>query len=230
MRLIAILPLLLIVVACNPGTPERQQLFSSADQVMPLFEGMPAPAFTLKRPDGSEFEFSPARLERPVVIYFYRGGWCPFCNAQLMELRRVEPVLEELGYDQLFISADSPGTLAQGTAEDTDDTGSDYTLLSDNDLVAARAFGIAFRLDDETLEKYEEYGIDLEAASGRDHHALPVPAVFIIDRSGLIDFAYLNPDYRVRLHPDILLAAARAVRDRRNVIDRQQDEPAASQD
>ena len=75
---------------------------------------------------------------------------------------------------------------------------------------ATRAFGLAFRVDDELNERYLGFGIDLEKASGENHHVLPAPATYIIGTDGIINFAYINPDYKVRLHPDILLAAARA--------------------
>jgi len=77
-------------------------------------------------------------------------------------------------------------------------------------MEAAQSFGIAFRLDDATVKQFKAYGIDVEEASGYDHHLLPVPAVFVIDPEGVIDFQYVNPDYRARLDPQVLLAAAQA--------------------
>lgn len=105
------------------------------------------------------------------------------------------------------LSADRPEKLAGAVEGKT----LDYRLLSDNDLAAARAFGIAFRVDDGTAKAYRGHGLDLEAASGRTHQGLPVPAVFLID-GGIVEFAYVHPDYRKRLHPEVLLAAARAIR------------------
>jgi len=91
-----------------------------------------------------------------------------------------------------------------------------YTILSDSGLEATRAFGLAFRVNDEMVERYKTYDIDLEAASGESHHVLPAPSTFIIASDGMIRFQYTNPDYAVRLHPDILLAAARAYDDEVN--------------
>jgi len=87
--------------------------------------------------------------------------------------------------------------------------GLSYTILSDARMAAARAYGVVFRVDDATAARYKGFGIDLEAASGETHHELPVPAVFIVDRSGVIRFVYANADYRIRLAPDELLAKAR---------------------
>jgi peroxiredoxin len=81
-------------------------------------------------------------------------------------------------------------------------------LLSDSRLEAAKAFHIAYRVDDATLAKMREYGVDLEATTGTQQHGLPVPSVFIIDTSGTIRFVYSNPDYKIRLGADALWAAA----------------------
>lgn len=121
-------------------------------------------------------------------------------------MRKVEQTLLDLGYELIFVSADKPGILAPYLAE----KGLSYTLLSDNDLIAARAFGIAFQVDDDYLDKLSEHDIDLEEASGRSHHWLPVPATFVIGSDGIIDFQYVNPDYKVRVAPEVLVAAARA--------------------
>ena len=86
-----------------------------------------------------------------------------------------------------------------------------YALYSDSDLAAARAFGIAFQVKAEEIELYEAYGIDLEAAAGREHHQLPVPSVFLVEAGGAIRWVYSNPDYRVRPDNAALLEAARAV-------------------
>lgn len=85
-----------------------------------------------------------------------------------------------------------------------------WTLLSDASAAAAEAFGLAFRVDDATFERYQGFGIDLEAASGQSHHVLPVPAVYLVDEAGKIEFEYVNPDYRVRVPPAVVLAAAKA--------------------
>jgi peroxiredoxin len=76
-------------------------------------------------------------------------------------------------------------------------------------MEGARAFGVAYQVDALTLAALTKYGVNLEEASGEKHHLLPVPAVFVVGKSGVIQFEYVNPDYKVRLHPDLLLTAAR---------------------
>jgi peroxiredoxin len=84
-----------------------------------------------------------------------------------------------------------------------------YSLYSDRSMEAARAFGIAFRLDAKTLERYRGFGIDLEAASSRAHNQLPVPSVFLVTKGGTIRWVYSNDDYKVRPENEALLEAAR---------------------
>lgn len=82
-------------------------------------------------------------------------------------------------------------------------------LLSDSQMCASLAFGVAYKVDDATLAQLKGHGVDLEEASGEAHHLLPVPAVFVAGSDGVIQFTYANPDYKVRLNPDVLLAAVR---------------------
>lgn len=84
-------------------------------------------------------------------------------------------------------------------------------MLSDSTMTAAAAFGIAFTLDENRYRKYLEYGADIEEASGEKHRLLPVPAVFILGTDGTVRFEYVNPDYKERLDPEVLIAAIRSV-------------------
>ena len=86
-----------------------------------------------------------------------------------------------------------------------------YRLLSDSEMTAAIALGIAFHVDDATVGKHKtSLGIDFEADSGQKHHLLPVPAVFVVAKDGVIQFSYVNPNYKVRIDPGVLLKAAEA--------------------
>ncbi len=195
--------LLGLVARVTAGVP------TDAADVRPLLPGAHAPAFQATDAYGQTFAFDPAALERPAVLIFYRGGWCPYCNLYWAELRKVEDELLALDLDLIFLSADSPEVLAEAVADAEDRPA--YHLLSDASSEIAVAFGIAFRVADETYRRYLEHDIDLERASGYRHHRLPVPATFVVGRDGVIRFSYVNPDYKVRLHPDVLLAAARTM-------------------
>ena len=190
-------------------TAARAEIAPSAEQTKPLAAGVEAPAFTARNADGSDFAFDPATLERPVMLIFYRGGWCPYCNRHLAELRHVVPELEKRGMDVYFLSADSPDNLASALHSEAE--GLDYTLLSDARLSAAEAFGLAFRMSDDYYQRSKEYGLDMEEASGETHHALPIPAAYLIDTKGVIRFAHANPNYTQRISADELRAGVEAV-------------------
>jgi peroxiredoxin len=114
--------------------------------------------------------------------------------------------LREIGYQIVAISADRPSKL--GESLDKHDIG--FQLLSDSSMTAAVEFGLAWQAPESLVEKYTTYGIDLEAASGQAHHVLPVPAVFVVGTDGVVRFQYVNPNHRVRLDADVLLAAAKS--------------------
>ncbi len=178
---------------------------SRAEDVTPLKAGASAPALSLRKPDGSAASLGELYAEKPSVLIFYRGGWCPYCNTHLGQIAKAEPELARMGYQVLAISPDRPEELRKSAEKEK----LSYTLLSDSEAELAKAFGVAFRVDDETVEKYQGFGIDLDRASGQSHHLLPVPAVYVVDKKGVIRFAHWNPDYKKRLTSEELLDAAR---------------------
>jgi peroxiredoxin len=183
------------VFAGIPDTPE---------QVQPLSVGARAPIFAARTTEGALRTFQPDSYKKPTVVLFYRGGWCPYCNAQLSDLHLVEPKLRKSGFEVVFLSSDRPELLYSSLkAADIH-----YTLLSDSHLEAAKSFHVAYHVDDATVAKLREYGEDLEATTGTKEHELPVPSIFIIDTSGTIRFVYSNPDYKIRLSADALWTAA----------------------
>jgi peroxiredoxin len=186
--------------------PAAKQVPSVAADVSPIQVGQSLPSIKLATPDGKPFDLNRSVAAKTTVLVFYRGGWCPYCNQHLSELQLIESELVELGCQVIAISPDRPAKLAASSAKH----GLKYQLLSDSDMAAARALGIAFKVDDATVSKYKnEYGIDLEADSGQTHHQLPMPAAFVISRDGVIRFAHVNPDYKVRVDSADLVAAAR---------------------
>ena len=197
----------LLLLAGAAGAAPTPEVPPDPAAVVPLPVGSAMPAAVVRNPDGTERRIGPGPLSRPTVLIFYRGGWCPYCNRHLGALKKIEPQLIKLGYELLFLSADRPEILFSSLKEPD----VRYTLLSDASMSAARAYHVAYHLDAAAMAKYGEYGVDLEAASGQSHHQLPVPAVFIIDRTGVIRFVYANPDYTVRITPDALLDAAQKV-------------------
>jgi peroxiredoxin len=176
----------------------------SAEAARPLSVGTRAPDFSALRADGRPYKFSAGHLDHPYILIFYRGGWCPYCNGQLADMRLVEPRLRASGFEVLFVSTDRPELLYSSLKTQN----ITYTLLSDGPLRAAQAFHVAYHLDDKQYADQLKWGVDLEKTTGTTEHALPVPSVFIIDKAGIIRFVYSNPDYQVRLGADDLWKAA----------------------
>ena len=186
---------------------------ATADEIQPLTSGDRAPRFTLRTVDNEEFVFNPRDLARPAVIITFRGGWCPYCNMHLSELRKVMPEIRELGLDILFLSGDRPELLYKSLQGDTQEAIADldYRIYSDADAQAAIALGIAFKTSERTIQRRHEKGEDIAGSSMLRHGILPVPAVFVIDTNGKIAYTFVEADYKVRLPAEDLLEVARNV-------------------
>lgn len=179
----------------------------SAENTRPLPAGSTVPGVILATVEGKEFDLAGEIRKKPSILIFYRGSWCPYCNIQLGQLKEIEDKLILLGYRVLAISADKPEKLR----ETIDKYEMKYQLLSDNCMEGAKAFGIAYKVTDEAIKRKPSFGSDLEEFSGEAHHILPVPSVFIAGTDGTIRYAYSNPDYKVRIKPEILLFEAKKV-------------------
>mgnify|MGYP001816637186 CR=1 FL=1 len=180
----------------------------SADLTQPLQAGEDAPQFVVRTVDNEPFVFDPRKLERPAVLITFRGGWCPFCNMHLSELKDVVPQISAMGVDVLFLSGDRPdllySTLSRETQDDID--GLEYTILSDADAQAAVALGIAFKAAQSTIDRRLDKEQDIEDSSMTLHGVLPVPAVFAVGADGVIAYTFADPNYKVRLPSADLLA------------------------
>lgn len=151
----------------------------------PHHAGDTIPDTTLRDESGNELKLRDLVQEKTAVLIFYRGGWCPYCTRHLSALVEIEKEIFAARHQILAISPDQPTKLA----ETPDREKLNYCLLSDSGMETAKGFGIAFEVDAVTREKYKQYGIDLEAASGQTHYLMPHPAIFIVDTKGVIRFA-----------------------------------------
>lgn len=138
----------------------------------------------------------------PLLVVFYRGGWCPFCNVQIRQLTEAWPEFQKRGVTPVLISADKPdaSAMAKATYEIP------FPVLSDPDLKAHQAFNVIVQIEDETAEKYRTYGIVLEDWSGRGHHKIAAPGIFLLDQNGKVQWAHVSQDYRTRPSVKQLLA------------------------
>lgn len=180
---------------------------TSADQIRPILVGQSLPSLPLLSSQGTSFNLKAQLEKKPALLIFYRGGWCPYCNTHLANLRKIEKELLGLGIDIYAISPDLPKFLRE-TGEKNK---LPYTLLSDSLMASAKALGLAFQVDAETLKLYQSYNIDLERNSGQKHHLLPVPAALLVNTDGVVTFTFVAPNYKVRVDNDVILAAAKSL-------------------
>lgn len=185
----------------------------TAEDVQPLRSGQRAPAFAVRDVAGTEVKFDPNAVARPTVIITFRGGWCPYCNLHLSELHKVIPEIAAMGIDVMFLSGDRPEMLYAGLENDVQSTVTelDYTIYSDASGEAAIALGIAFEAPARTVSWLAMNGTDVAGSSLEKTGVLPVPAVYAIDRTGMIVFDFVESNYKVRLPADELLAVARDI-------------------
>lgn len=205
----------LVASQCDRARAEEYAaLPASAAETTPLKTGDRAPGFTVRTVDGKPYVFDPDNLENSTILISFRGGWCPYCNMHLSELRTVIPEIREYGVDVLFLSNDAPDQLYSSLRQETQDDidGLDYVILSDAEIRAARALGTAFRTDKGLTNFLDGKGRDYSRGSIGKHNALAVPAVYVINRSGDIVYDFVEADYKIRLPADELLSAAKAAR------------------
>lgn len=202
--------LILMVFFCGSVEITRadsmeKPIYDKPQDVQPLQKGQSIPDGELTTLEGKKVALKTLISQKPSVLIFYRGGWCPFCNLQMGQLVKIEPDLMKMGYQILAITPDKPESLR----ESMEKHGINYTLLSDRTMGLTRQFGLAYRLDPPTFEKMKGLGVDLEKATGNSLHELPVPAAFVVDVKGFIHFVYFNVNIKVRVNPDDLMKAAK---------------------
>ena len=174
------------------------------NDISPLLTGERIPAVKIPAANGQSFDLNAHVAQKPAILIFYRGGWCPFCNRALAGVQAVQQELVNLGYQVIAISTDSPENLAKSIGKHH----LSYTLLSDADLNITKQFGLAFKAP-------KDYDQILAAGSGGKNtdKLLPVPSVFILDQKGTIRYEYINPDFTQRISPALLQSVAKAIKE-----------------
>jgi peroxiredoxin len=155
------------------------------------------PAFSLPNVKGEIVRSSGLLEKGPMVVSFYRGGWCPFCNLELHALQETLPEIEKYGASLVAVSPELPDN-SISTVEKHALT---FEVLSDVGNNIAREFGLVFSLARELRPVYKDLGIDLPSWNGDDSYELPFPATYVVNPDGKIIHASVNPDYTRRLDP-----------------------------
>lgn len=165
--------------------------------------GDKAPDFTLPDATGATVRLADLLAEGPVVVNFYRGGWCPYCNLELRAFQAALPEITARGASLVAISPEAP----DNSLSTKDKQQLEFHVLSDVGSEASRAFGVAFTLDDATRNVYAGFGLDLPTLNGAGTWELLVPGTYVIGSDGLIAYAFVEADYRLRVEPSEVLAA-----------------------
>lgn len=169
--------------------------------------GEQAPDFTLPDVFGNEVTLSQLLKQGPVVVTFYRGEWCPFCNLQLRAFQRILPQIQSLGATLVAISPQTPDH-SLSTVEKKELT---FTVLSDVGNKVARAYRTVFTLEESIRPLYTSIGFDLPTFNGDASWELPMPATFLVAQDGTVRLAFVAEDYTRRLEPADLLDGLRAM-------------------
>ena len=166
--------------------------------------GSKAPDATLTDVTGTTVELRSLYEAGPVFVVFYRGGWCPFCNLQLHELTVAKPEFDKRSIRLVAISVDQPDQGAKTQAKN----GVPFPMLSDSTLVAHKAFHVVHVPEEKEAKALSGYGINLESYSGQKHHSFAVPAIFLVDKSGVVRWEHVDEEYKTRPSTRQLLEVA----------------------
>jgi peroxiredoxin len=151
--------------------------------------------FTAKDQNGRKIWLKNELKNAAVVLVFYRGQWCPYCNRQLKSLQDSLSFIKEKGATLIAVSPEKPDNISK-TIEKTKAT---YSVLFDDSLKIMKSYDVAYRVDSTTIEKYKKFGIDFYDVNGNNGASLPVPTVYIINKEGIIIFKHFDQDYRKRV-------------------------------
>lgn len=170
-----------------------------------LKAGAPFPPQTLRDQSGRPVDLSALFADQPLVVTFYRGGWCPYCNLELRAYQRALPEIAALGARLVAVSPETP----DNTLSTAQKNALEFSVLSDSKGQLADALGIRFELSPAIKALYQKFGHDLAARNADDTWSLPMPATYVVAKGGRIVLADVDPDYRKRLDPTTALAALR---------------------
>ncbi|MCP3030127.1 AhpC/TSA family protein [Halobacillus sp. A1] len=166
-----------------------------------LEKGEKAPDFTLPDPNGNPISLSNQLSVGPVIVTFYRGGWCPYCNMELREYQQILSDIHAAGGELIAISPETPD-YSLSTAQKND---LQFHVLSDVGNKTARQFNLVYPLPDYLVDIYKDKGLNVDEHNGDETWELPVSATYVIDREGTIVYEYTKADYKDRAEPSEVL-------------------------
>ena len=161
-----------------------------------LFINSKAPDFKAKDQNGNEIVLKDLRKKGPVILVFYRGYWCPYCNKELLRLEDSLQLIVNKGAQLIAVTLEKQ----EGVAKTIEKTKATYPIITDEEMKIMKAYDVTYQVDDKTVGRYKMASIDLAANNGQKAGAvyLPVPAVYIINKDGEISYRFFDPDYKKR--------------------------------
>jgi len=169
-----------------------------------LKNGVIAPEFTAKDNSGKTLDLNTLlKSHKAVVLFFYRGQWCPYCNKHIQQLQDSLQLLTAKG---VYVVGVTPET-GENINKTIDKTHASFSIIQDKGYKIMKAYDVNYTVDDVLNAKLKSYGVDLEKNNGNTDHVLPVPATYVIDRSGKIIFVHFDKDYTKRASVSSILAA-----------------------
>lgn len=163
-----------------------------------LFISSKAPDFKAKDQNGKEVRLKDLLKEGKVVLVFYRGQWCPYCNRELSRLQDSLQLIKDKGATLIAVSPEKPENISK-TVEKTK---AEYSILYDEGLKIMKAYDVEFEVPENTITRYRNSGLDIEKNNGANGKYLPVPAIYIIDKESTVTYRFFEPDYKKR--PSVL--------------------------
>ena len=192
--------------------PDRRTMYERAAAALEasgigdlvLREGDVAPDFELPDATGQIVQLSTLLARGPVVLSFYRGQWCPFCNLELRGLQRAMDEIEAAGATLVAVSPNKPDV----TGVTVEEMKLEFPVLSDHDNLVAKRFNLVYEMTPENIETYREIGRDIGELNGTGRWELPIPATYVIDQDRMIRYAFADLNHRRRAEPSEVAAVA----------------------
>jgi peroxiredoxin len=171
-------------------------MFAQADMMKPegLKNGDMAPDITGMDQNGKSVELKKLLTRGDVVVVFYRGQWCPYCNKQLSKINDSLSLITAKGATVIAVTPETADNIKSTIKK----TKASYPIIEDKDMTIMKSYKVNFAVDAETITKYKKYGIDFEKANGANGANLPVPATYVIGKDGTIKYVFFNADYSKR--------------------------------
>jgi len=162
---------------------------------------------TLNDADGHPFDLAAQAAKGPLVLVFYRGGWCPYCDVTLRALQAALREVRELSAQLVAVTPEQPERIEETVGR----AGVAFPVLHDSGNAFAQSLGLVFSLPESLRPQYAALGIDLPAFNGDATFSLPVPATYVLDRDGTVAYAFVDADFKRRAEPAAILAALRSL-------------------